>query len=137
VNLEPRDRALFADGVWVIELASLSDPEMLPATVAVTLGLKLSADEVSAERVARAAMSRQLLIVLDNCEHLAGAAADMAEALLSCGLSVRVIATSREPLKADGECVYRVRPLACNFLDFHFLRGTGHAKGLAIPPNCP
>ena len=102
----------FADGVWVVELASLSDPEMLPGAVALTLDLKFATGMVSAERVARAVASRHLLIVLDNCEHLAGAAADMAETLLSCSPSIRVMATSREPLKADGECVYRVRPLA-------------------------
>jgi predicted ATPase/DNA-binding winged helix-turn-helix (wHTH) protein len=102
----------FADGVWVVELASLSDPEMLAGAVALTLDLKFATGMVSAERVARAVASRHLLIVLDNCEHLAGAAAEMAETLLSCSSSIRVMATSREPLRADGEFVYRVRPLA-------------------------
>jgi predicted ATPase len=50
--------------------------------------------------------------VLDNCEHLVGAAASMAEALLRANPAARVLATSREPLRAEGECLYRVRPLA-------------------------
>jgi predicted ATPase/DNA-binding winged helix-turn-helix (wHTH) protein len=105
-------RAEFQDGVQFVELASLSDPDMVPVAVALACSMKFSSGGVSAERVARALGSRCLLIVLDNCEHLAGAAAEMAEALLRCAPSVRVMATSREPLKAEGECIYRVRPLA-------------------------
>jgi predicted ATPase/DNA-binding winged helix-turn-helix (wHTH) protein len=102
----------FPGGVWFVELASLSDPEALPAMVAASVGLKFATGAVSAERVAREIALKHLLIVLDNCEHLATAAADMAEALLSCSPSIRVVATSREPLRAEGERVYRVRPFA-------------------------
>lgn len=72
----------FADGVWGRRLASQSDTERLAATVALTLGLKFSAGVVSAERVVRAVASKQILIVLDNCEHVVATAADMTEALL-------------------------------------------------------
>ena len=71
----------FADGVWAIELAPLSDPDLLPVTVATALGLDLGGDVASPDRVANALAAKQLLFVLDNCEHLVGAAASMAEAL--------------------------------------------------------
>jgi predicted ATPase/DNA-binding winged helix-turn-helix (wHTH) protein len=102
----------FADGVWVIELAPLSDPDLVPVTVATELGLDLAGDVVSPGRVANALAAKQLLLVLDNCEHLVGAAASMAEALLRANPAARVIATSREPLRAEGECLYRVPSLA-------------------------
>src|SRR6266436_8110130 len=102
----------FADGVWVIELAPLSDPDLVPVTVATELGLDLADNVISPERVANALAAKQLLLVLDNCEHLVGAAASMAEALLRANPAARVIATSREPLRAEGECLYRVPPLA-------------------------
>ena len=102
----------FADGVWVIELAPLSDPDLVPAVVATALGLDLADNVVSPERVANALAAKQLLLVLDNCEHLVGAAASMAEAVLRDNPSARVMATSREPLRAEGECLYRVPPLA-------------------------
>jgi predicted ATPase/DNA-binding winged helix-turn-helix (wHTH) protein len=102
----------FADGVWAIELAPLSDPDLVPATVATALGLDLADDFASPERVAHALAARQLLLVLDNCEHLVGAAASMAEAVLRANPAARVMATSREPLRAEGECLYLVPSLA-------------------------
>ena len=101
----------FADGVWVAELAPLSDPGLVPATVAVALGLTLLAGAESPERVAAALGTRRVLLMLDNCEHVIEAAARMAEALLRANTRVRVMATSREPLRAPGEYVYRVLPL--------------------------
>src|SRR6202048_1024451 len=102
----------FADGVWAIELAPLSDPDLVPATVAMELGLDLADNVVSPERIANALAAKQLLLVLDNCEHLIGAAASMAEAVVRASPAARVMATSREPLRAEGECLYRVPPLA-------------------------
>ncbi|HEY1412503.1 MAG TPA: winged helix-turn-helix domain-containing protein [Rhodopila sp.] len=100
-----------ADGAWVIELAPLSDPELVPAAVATMIGVKLPAGGVSALTVATALRAKQLLLVLDNCEHVIDAAAQMAEALLHANPAARVIATSREPLRAEGEWVYMVPPL--------------------------
>jgi predicted ATPase len=100
----------FADGAWVAELAPLSDPELVPATVAAALGLELPAGRVSAKRIAAALGSKQVLLVLDNCEHVIEAAARMAEVLLR-STSATVMVTSREPLRAEGECLYRVPPL--------------------------
>src|ERR1700719_2911303 len=102
----------FADGVWAIELAPLSDPDLVPASVAMALDLDLAGAAVSTERIAHALAAKQLLLVLDNCEHLVGAAASMAEALLRANPAARVMATSREPLRAEGECLYRVPSLA-------------------------
>jgi len=101
----------FADGAWVVELAPLSDPELVPVTVATALGLTLAGGAVTPERVAAALGAKQLLLVLDNCEHLIEAAARMAGALLRGTSAISVIATSREPLRAEGEYVHQVPPL--------------------------
>ena len=102
----------FSDGVWLIELASVADPALVPAAVAAALGMQLSGGEASSERVAAALSGKHLLLVLDNCEHVIDGAATMAEALLRAGPAAQIIATSREPLKAEGEWVYPVPPLA-------------------------
>jgi predicted ATPase/DNA-binding winged helix-turn-helix (wHTH) protein len=101
-----------ADGVWLAELAPLFDPGLVPGAVAAAVGLELSGGTASPDRVADALGGKHLLLVLDNCEHVVGAAATMAEALLRANPAVHVIATSREPLKAEGEWVYPVPPLA-------------------------
>jgi predicted ATPase/DNA-binding winged helix-turn-helix (wHTH) protein len=102
----------FANGVWVTELGVLSDPELVPVTVATATGLELPAGAVTSERVATALGATELLLVLDNCEHVIDAAASMVEALLSANPTMHVMATSREPLRAEDEYLYRVRPLA-------------------------
>jgi predicted ATPase/DNA-binding winged helix-turn-helix (wHTH) protein len=102
----------FADGVWLAELSSLADPALVPATVAAAVGLKLGAGEVSAQRVAQTLADRQLLLVLDTCEHVIAAAATMVETVLRACSGLRIIATSREPLRAEGEQIYPVPPLA-------------------------
>ena len=101
----------FGDGVWVVELAPLSDPDLVPATVAMTLGLDLSGGAASAERIANALAAKRLMLLLDNCEHVIDAAAGMASALLRANSAVRVLATSREPLRTEGESLYRVPSL--------------------------
>ena len=101
----------FADGVWIVELAPLSDPELVPVTVATVLGLELTSGAASPLSVASLLRSRQLLLVLDNCEHVVDGAARMAESLLRTNPAARVIATSREPLLAEGEWLYPVPPL--------------------------
>jgi predicted ATPase/DNA-binding winged helix-turn-helix (wHTH) protein len=100
----------FEDGGWLVELASLTDPGLVPSTVASTLGLKL-AGEISAESVARAVGARHLLLVLDNCEHVIDAVAHLAETLTRLCPRTTIVATSREILRIDGESVYRVPPL--------------------------
>jgi predicted ATPase len=102
----------FPDGVWVAEFSPLSDPGLVPATVAAAAGLDLAAGEISARRVARALAGRHLLLVLDTCEHLLDAATELAEAVLRTGAGVSIIATTREPLRAEGEQIFAVPPLA-------------------------
>jgi predicted ATPase len=100
----------FEDGGWIVELASLSAPGLVPSTVASTLGLKLTG-EISAESVARAVGGRHLLLVLDNCEHVIDAAANLAETFTRLCPRTTIVATSREILRIEGESVYRVPPL--------------------------
>ncbi len=100
----------FSDGGWFVELASLSNPDLVPSTVASALGLKLSG-EVSAESVARAVGTKHLLLVLDNCEHVIDAAANLAERFVRSCPRIAILVTSREVPRIDGEAVYRVPPL--------------------------
>src|SRR5216684_502260 len=113
IGLEVARRLLpkFVDGVWVVELAGLSDPDLVPVRIATALHLELAADAVSPERIANALGARRLMLLLDDCEHVLDPAARMSEALLRFTPAVRVIATSREPLQAEGEHIYRVPPL--------------------------
>ena len=101
----------FTDGVWLIQLSALADPRLVPGAVATALGLEISG-EALVESVARALTGRELLLVLDTCEHVIDAAASMADAALGAGPELRIIATSREPLRTDGEWVYPVPALA-------------------------
>ncbi|MEJ0015886.1 MAG: winged helix-turn-helix domain-containing protein [Acetobacteraceae bacterium] len=96
---------------WLVELAPLSDPGLVPSAVARIIGLRLSGDEASAESVARAIGARQFLLVFDNCEHVVDAAAAMAEAIVRLCPRATVLTTSREILRIDGEQIYRVAPL--------------------------
>src|SRR6516164_10965550 len=112
----------FADGVWIAELALLSDPALVPVTVATALGLELVSGVVSPERIAASLGSKHIMLVLDNCEHVIDAAAGMVEALLHANPAARVIATSREPLRAESEHLYRVPPLAVPTEDTQVLK---------------
>jgi predicted ATPase/DNA-binding winged helix-turn-helix (wHTH) protein len=101
----------FPDGVWLAELASLSDADLVADAVASALGLDLAGGIASPDGVARALAPKQLLLVLDNCEHVIDGAARMAEALARANPKLRIMATSREPLRAEGEHLHRVPPL--------------------------
>jgi predicted ATPase/DNA-binding winged helix-turn-helix (wHTH) protein len=103
--------AVFGGDGLLVELASLSDPALVPFVVATVLGLKQRGDEVSIESITREIGARKLLLVLDNCEHLIEAAARLAEALAHSCPNTTILATSREVLRIDGEYVYRVPPL--------------------------
>ena len=102
--------AAFDDGGWFVDLASLSNPDLVLSTVASTLGLKLSG-EMTAESVARDVGARHLLLVLDNCEHVIDTAANLAERFVRMCPHTTILVTSREVLRIDGEAVYRVPPL--------------------------
>lgn len=104
-------RQEFDGGVWLVELAHISDPRLVPYAVAAALGLTLSSNAVSAAEVASVLGTRNYLLVVDNCEHLVDAVALMCEALLTANSLTRILATSREPLRVQGEITYRVPPL--------------------------
>jgi predicted ATPase/DNA-binding winged helix-turn-helix (wHTH) protein len=107
-----RLRPQFPDGVWLAEFSPLADANLVPATVAAAVGLQPSAGEISPQCVSRELADRQLLLILDTCEHVIEATAAMAEALLQAATGVRILVTSREPLRAEGEQIYPVPPLA-------------------------
>jgi DNA-binding winged helix-turn-helix (wHTH) protein len=101
----------FADGGWLVELASLSDPTLVASAVAGALRLGLGSGSVTPEAIARAIEDRNLLLVLDNCEHLIEVVASLAETFLRFCPHTTIVVTSREILRIQGECVYRVPPL--------------------------
>jgi predicted ATPase/DNA-binding CsgD family transcriptional regulator len=101
----------FADGVWLVELAALNDPARLPQVVASVFGLQEERGRTFSDLLLDALSGRNLLLVLDNCEHLVHGAAGLAHAVLSACPSVRILATSREPLGITGEVTRVVPPL--------------------------
>jgi predicted ATPase len=98
-------------GGWLAELASLTDPLFVPSAIANDLGLRFGGGAISAEAIAQTIGDKSLLLVLDNCEHVIDAVAQVAETIVRLCPRASVLATSREPLRIDGECVYRVPPL--------------------------
>jgi predicted ATPase/DNA-binding winged helix-turn-helix (wHTH) protein len=101
----------FDDGAWFVELAPLSDPDLVPSVVAGVLGLKLGGEEISAAALTRAIGDQKLLLLLDNCEHVIDAVATLAEMFVRSCPRTTILATSREVFRIDGEFVYRVPPL--------------------------
>jgi predicted ATPase/DNA-binding CsgD family transcriptional regulator len=101
----------FADGAWLAELAPLRDPARVAPAVTVTLGVREQPEVPAAQVLTQVLARRQLLVVLDNCEHVIGAAAELCAGLLQACDDVRVLVTSREPLRIAGEAVYRLAPL--------------------------
>ncbi|MFD3541804.1 BTAD domain-containing putative transcriptional regulator [Streptomyces sp. NPDC058662] len=119
--------AAWPDGVWLVELAPVDDPEDVAEAALAALGARetklrgASAEEMRAltdrtgdtslDRLAEHCARRRLLLLLDNCEHVVGAAAELAERLLTRCPGVRILATSREPLGVPGESLRPVEPL--------------------------
>jgi predicted ATPase len=101
----------FPDGVWLFELAAVTDPAAIPDAVAAVLGITQQPGKSIAESVAAAVEGRIRLLVFDNCEHVLDAAADLIELVLAHTATTRVIATSREGLGLADEQVRRVRSL--------------------------
>jgi predicted ATPase/DNA-binding CsgD family transcriptional regulator len=96
------------DGVWFADLAPLRDPDLVAVTVADVLRVRQEPGRPVLESLAEAVDGRSLLVLLDNCEHVIGACAKLADALLRGCPNLALLATSREPLGIDGERVYRV-----------------------------
>jgi predicted ATPase len=102
----------YADGVWLVELAPLSDPGLVVQTVASVLNVREVQGLTLQDLLINYLRSRRLLLLLDNCEHLVEACANLADDLLRACPCLQIIASSREALGIDGEVIYRVPPLA-------------------------
>jgi predicted ATPase len=102
----------FEDGVWLVELATLSDPVLVPQAVASVLGVQETPGSPLIETLAGHLEPMDVLLVLDNCEHLIDASASLAEALLRRCPNLRIMATSREGLGVAGETLFAVPPLS-------------------------
>ena len=101
----------YPDGVWLVELASLAEPGLVPQAVVQALGPREDANRPVRETLCAYLATRQVLLVLDNCEHLVGACAELATGLLRGCPWLRILATSREGLGIAGERLYRVPSL--------------------------
>jgi predicted ATPase/class 3 adenylate cyclase len=99
-------------GVWLVELDPVDNPGLVPAAVAGVVGMREEAGSALQDTLVAALQSRRLLLVLDNCEHLVQACAELAEMLLRSCPNLRVLATSREPLRVAGETTWRVPSLS-------------------------
>lgn len=102
----------FYDGIWMIELAPLANPALVLPTVATTLGLREQPGRPILDVLLDTCSHQNLLLILDNCEHLIQATAQLADAILHSCPDVKILATSREPLGVAGETPYRVPSLA-------------------------
>ncbi len=102
----------YPDGIWFLDLASLTDPALVAQTAASTLGLKEQAGRSPTDVLVEHLKSHRLLLVLDNCEHLTGACAALAGRLLRSSSEVSILATSREMLSVAGEVAWPLPPLA-------------------------
>jgi predicted ATPase/DNA-binding winged helix-turn-helix (wHTH) protein len=100
----------FEHGVWLIELAHLGDPSLVPGTLAAALGLEIGSEKALPALVT-ALRDKQMLLVLDNCEQVISAAAEAAVNVLRRARGVQILATSREPLRVEGEHVHRLSQL--------------------------
>ncbi len=101
----------FPDGAWIVELADTTDASLVTRRAAATLGVRDEPDRPLAETLTVALRPRQMLLVLDTCEHVVDACAALVQQLLAGSPGLRVVATSREPLRVRGETVWRVPPL--------------------------
>jgi predicted ATPase len=102
----------FGDGVWWVGLSSLSDPVLVPSTVAAAFGVRETPDRTPTEALAAFLEAKCPLLVLDNCEHLVGACATLGDVLLRSSPGLKILATSREPLGVAGEISWPVPPLS-------------------------
>src|SRR6266851_1603861 len=100
----------YEHGIWLIDLAPLNDPRLVPSAVATVLGLEVRAENPLPGLIA-ALRDRRILLLLDNCEHVIDAAASLVAAILSGVPGVNILATSREPLGVAGEREHRLGPL--------------------------
>jgi predicted ATPase/DNA-binding CsgD family transcriptional regulator len=122
----------FADGVWVVELAAIQDGTLVPAMVATVLELRQATDVPVADALAAHLARQQILLVLDNCEHVLDAVAQLCAAVLLSADDVRILATSREPLGLPEEARYRLPPLTLPAPDTSAESGPAEAVTLFV-----
>ena len=101
-----------SDGVWYVDLAPITDPDLVPLTVALALGLPDQPGRSTMDTITRFVADRQMLMVLDNCEHLLDASAALVVELLAACPQLTLLATSREPIGVPGEVSWRVPSLS-------------------------
>ncbi len=106
-----KSRDAFPDGVWFIDFAPLTDPALVPQSLLTAFGLSEQADRSTLSMVSDFLQPKQVLLILDNCEHLIEASAQLAETLLRTCPTLHILATSREALNAAGETIYLVPTL--------------------------
>lgn len=102
----------YRDGVWFVDLASLSDPSLVPQAVASALSVREQQGRTLSETLADYLKPRKLLLILDNCEHLVQACASLTDTLLRTCSDLRVLVTSRQSLSVAGETIWRVPSLS-------------------------
>src|SRR5947208_13226177 len=102
LQVAPNASQLHLDGVWLVQLAPVADPTLVAAAVAATLSVQEQPGRSMIKTLIGYLSARRLLLVLDNCEHVIGGAAGLAEVLLGACPDLRVLATSREPLGIAG-----------------------------------
>jgi predicted ATPase/DNA-binding winged helix-turn-helix (wHTH) protein len=104
--------AAYRDGVWLVELGSITDPSLVATTVARVLGVREKTGTPLTATLCAHLKARQLLLILDNCEHLLEACASLTDAVLRTAAEASIIATSRESLHVEGEQTYPLQPLS-------------------------
>ena len=120
------------DGVWLVELAAVSDETAVAPAICEALGIAAQPGRPALETLLDALGPQDLLILLDNCEHLIDACAKIADAILRRCPRVHLLATSREPLNIDGEIIYRVPPLSLPDPGDDGPPGTGYSDAVAL-----
>jgi predicted ATPase len=103
---------LFPDGAWIVDLAGLSDPDLVTNAAATAVGVREQPTRPMIETLCDHLLGRRTLIILDNCEHLIDACAVLAERLIVSCAAITVLATSREALNVSGEITWRLRSLS-------------------------
>ena len=120
------------DGVWLVELAPLSDESQVVPAIAAAYGLQDALDEDPLETLLRSLSAQRALLVLDNCEHLVDRVAKVVDAILRACPEVHVLATSREPLGVDGERVYRVPSMSLPTVEVERLADATASDAVAL-----
>ena len=107
----------FVDGVWLVDFVPLREPGLVPQHVAQTLGLHPSPNQPLIEWLLNVLRPKQMLLILDNCEHLIAACSAFAQQIFATASKLNILATSRQPLVLAGELIYQVQGLALPSMD--------------------